>query len=266
MFLLSFFTEPIKSIIDLEPSLRYAKTSYDRINELLRVKQIDLKKDQTIISGDIEIKNLSYSYNNVDYIFKNKSFKIEQNQKYLIYGTSGSGKSSFIKILLKYIDNYDGQILIDNKNLKDYSSGSINNSFLYISQNEELFSQTIKQNIILDREISDKKYINVLKMCKVDEIIEQKKLRDNFYIEEKGFNISGGEKQRIILARALLKNFNYLIMDEALSEVSYKMEKEIIQNIISNFKDKTIIYISHNELNKDLFENQINWKGGENFG
>lgn len=255
--LLLFFLEPIKQLLDLEPNLRYVKVSWDRINDLLMIKTQDsgcFKKN--ILDGNIRIKNLSYSYNDIDYIFEKINLNIEKSSKLLIYGKSGVGKSTFIKILLKYINNYEGEIYINNLNLKDISDEIIKNSFTYVSQKETLFADTLENNIILDRDISLDEYEEVLKVSKVNIIRDSKKFRNLFYIEENGFNLSGGERQKIILARALLKKSNFLILDEALSEVSFKEEVEIIKSIFKKFNDKTIIYISHKKEIMNVFKDK----------
>jgi ATP-binding cassette subfamily B protein len=184
----------------------------------------------------------------------NINLNIKKGDKFLIYGKSGNGKSTLMKILLKYFDEYKGIIKINDINLKDISRDTIRNSFSYVSQNEILLSDTIKNNIVLKRDISDKKYNEIIKICKVNEIIDKKPLRGNFLIEEDGFNLSGGERQKIILARGLLKKFNILILDEALSEVGLEEELKIMKEIFKKYSDKTIIYISHKKEIISYFE------------
>lgn len=264
--LVLFFTEPIKELLNLVPSIKYASISYERINDLLMVeKENTNSENKKMISGDISISNLSYSYNNTTNILKGINLNIKKGDKILIHGKSGIGKSTLAKILLKYINNYKGIIKINNINLRDIDNDIIRNSFSYISQNEILLSDTIKNNIILNRDISDEKYSEVIKMCNVDKIIDTKPLRNNFLIEEDGFNLSGGERQKIILARGLLKKFNILILDEALSEVGFEEEINIIKEIFKKYKNNTIIYISHKKEIIDFFENKylIEWKGGK---
>ena len=248
-----YFTEPIKNILDLEPNISHIKGIYNRINDLLLVNSKDAIDTDTTIKGDIIIDNLSYSYNNYDVLFKNINFKINYGSKHLLYGNSGSGKSTILKILLKYLDDYGGRILINNRNIKDIDSNIISSSFTYVSQNSYLNNDTLKNNIIYDRQISDENYENIINICHVNKIRDDKLLRDNYMVEENGFNLSGGERQKIVLARSLLKESNYIILDEALSEVGFEEEKIILNKIISYFKDKTIIYISHKKEIIDLF-------------
>ena len=240
-----YFIEPIKEILDLGPNINYLKSIYNRINDLLLVKEKEDIKDKYKIKGDIKINNICYSYNNIDYIIKNINLEIPYKSKYLIYGKSGLGKSTIIKILLKYLGDYKGNIKIDNNDLKNISRESIQDSFTYVSQNNYITNDTIKNNIIYDRDIDDNDYKKIIDICNLNTLIESKYLKDNFVIEDNGFNISGGERQKIILARSLLKDSNYIILDEALSEVYVYEEKQILNKIFDYCKDKTLIYISH---------------------
>ena len=252
--LIYYFTDSLKSILDLEPNINYIKNVYRRINDLLLVTTKEELATNRFIVGDIVISNLSYT-NSLIPLFDNVSLKIEYGSKFLLYGESGSGKSTFIKILLKYLEDYKGEILIDNKNIKDISSNIISNSVTYVSQNNFLLNDTLKNNIVYDRKIKDEEYENVIHLCNLDNL-RNNKLRDNMIIEEDGFNISGGERQKIILARSILKDSEFIILDEALSEVGVKEEKEIIKKLFDYFKDKTIIYISHKKEIISMFKDK----------
>ena len=142
-------------------------------------------------------------------------------------------------------------------NYKDISIKTIRDNITYVGQNENIFTGTIKENIILDNKISDIDLNKVCKICKVDDIISKKTFRLESVIGSDEGNISGGEKQRIILARAVLKNSNILILDEALSEVDINLELEILKNIRESYKNKTIIYISHKKY-PNIFDEVIN--------
>ena len=148
-------------------------------------------------------------------------------------------------MLDKYITDYKGDILIGSINIKDLSLATIRKNILYVNQNENILTDTIRNNIILDRNVSEKQFFQICKLCAIDEIVKKKPLRYNTIIGKDIGNISGGEMQRIILARALLNNFQILILDEALSEVDYFLEEKIMKNIREKFKNKTIIYITH---------------------
>ena len=251
--LYSNYISAIKVFIDKLPDINYAYKNIEKVNGLLK------KKDSTVsfktINGNIKVENLSFK--RIDYLFNNINYEIKEGSKVMLVGSSGCGKSTFLKILLKYFSSYTGNIFINDVNLKDIDEAVINNSFTYIGQNEKIFNDTIKNNILLDRRISDKLYEEVISITRVNEIINSKGLKDGSIIEEDGFNLSGGERQRIILARSLIKNSNYLLIDEALSEVDDTLEKSIILDLIDKFKDKTIIYVSHKESIQKLFKNKI---------
>lgn len=251
--LYSNYVSAIKVFIDKLPDINYAYKNIEKVNGLLKKKN-DAVNFKTI-NGDIKAVNLSFK--RTKYLFKNISLEIKEGSKVILVGSSGCGKSSFLKILLKYFSSYAGNIFINDINLKDIDETIINNSFTYIGQNEKIFNDTIKNNILLGRRVNSELYETVINITRVNEIINSKGLRDNSIIEEDGFNLSGGERQRIILARSLIKNSNYLLIDEALSEVDDTLEKNIILDLIDKFRDKTIIYVSHKKNIQKLFKNKI---------
>lgn len=245
--LVSYFIGLVKNILDKDVDINYNLKNLEKINTILSNEEEEVSN--LFIRGDIVINNLSYKYSD-KLVLDNINLKIKENSRILIYGKSGSGKSTFIKIILKYLKDYNGNITINNVNYKSISSSTINNSFTYVGQNERLFIDTFKNNIILNRDIGNDMYEKIINICELKNV----RRRDDELIMESGFNLSGGEKQRIILARALLKNSNYLILDEALSEVDTVIEKKIIKNIFKEYPDKTIIYVSHKKETQDLFK------------
>ena len=243
--ILAYFIDPIKNIISILPKYNYVKASFTKISEFINLDEEEIKKDNNLLKGDISFRNVSYSYNNYNNVIDNLSFNIKSGEHTLLNGISGSGKSTICKLLYKENYNYQGEILIDNCNIKDLSLGSIRDSILYVSQNEELFTGSIKDNILMGRDVSDNLFQEVASICELESIVSKKSMRYDSLVEVSAKNISGGEKQRIILARGLLKNANIIILDEALSEVDKDLESKIIKNIKKYFRDKTIIYISH---------------------
>lgn len=250
-----YFNEPIKNILDLSPNFNYLNNIYKRIYDLLIMREKTYKEGNINLKSDIIINNLSYSHNKIDYLFENVNLTIKYGSKFLIYGRSGSGKSTLIKIIIKYLEDYKGEILFDNINIKDIDYNLLNN-ITYLSQNNYLNNDTLKNNIIYGRSVSDIEYEKVLDICNLKYLRDSNKLRNNFIIEDDGFNISGGEKQKILLARSILNNSNYLILDEALSEVGLNEEKEIIKKLFYIYQDKTIIYISHKKEIISLFKDK----------
>lgn len=243
--LLNLYFEPLKNIVDSIPKYSFMKASITKINDFLGVHAEILGEEASIDGYDISINNLNYSYNKYQNVLKSVNLNIKEGEFVLLQGASGSGKSTLCSILNKYITDYTGDILFGKMNYKDLSIKTIRDNIVYVGQNENIFTGSIKENITFGHEVSDLEFKKVCNICKVDDIAYKKTFRYESLIGSDEGNISGGEKQRIILARAVLKDFNVLILDEALSEVDIKLELEILKSIRENYKDKTIIYISH---------------------
>ncbi len=257
LYMLStYFISIIKSILDKDLEIYFTNQNIGRVNSLFIHNEITKQIDKQI-KGSIKIKNVSYSYGSI-LILNKINLTVPYKSKIILTGKSGSGKSTLVKLILKYLKNYKGKILINNTPLEKIDTSIIQNSITYIGQNEQLFKDTFKNNIILNRNITENEYNKILNICYLNEVKNKKSFKDESLIEQSGFNLSGGERQRIILARALLNNFNYLIIDEALSEVDLNLEQKIIKNILKNYKDKTIIYISHKNEIKNNFKTKYN--------
>ncbi len=243
--LLNLYFEPLKNIVDSIPKYSFMKASITKINDFLGVRAEILGEKTSTDGYDISINNLNYSYNKYQNVLKSVNLNIKEGEFVLLQGASGSGKSTLCSILNKYITDYTGDILFGKMNYKDLSIKTIRENIVYVGQNENIFTGSIKENITFGNKVSDLNFDKICKICKVDDVANKKTFRYESLIGSDEGNISGGEKQRIILARAVLKDFNVLILDEALSEVDIKLELEILKNIRDNYKDKTIIYISH---------------------
>ena len=255
--LLSLFLDPLKNIVDNMPKYCYMKATISKINDFLSLKKEDLGDIEDTYGYELRFKNLTYSYNKYENIIKNFNLIIPEGSFILLKGPSGSGKSTICNILNKYIIDYDGNILLGAINIKDLSINTIRKNIIYVNQNENIFSGTIRENIALDKKISEVDFQYICYLCKIDEIVKKRPLRFETFISPDENNLSGGERQRIILARALLNSFNILLLDEALSEVDMKLELSILKNMRKLYKDKTIIYISHKKYPK-IFDNVIN--------
>lgn len=244
--LVGFFFTPFKTIIQLLPSYNYVKVGIQKINDFYNIPEeqdtIGLKDFQ---NGDISIHNLTFSYNDFSKLFNNFHLEIKENSCVLFKGKSGCGKSTLCQMISRLLEVKNNNIKIGNVSINDYSLDTIRKNITYVSQKENLIQDTIKNNIILNREIIEEKYKEIVEICEIESIVEKKPLRYETFLTKDSINISGGERQRIILARALLNNFQILILDEALSEVNSDLEIKIIKNIKNYFKDKTIIYVSH---------------------
>lgn len=250
--------DPIKVIFGKFSLIEEVKVSVKRVNELFKIREEEQNPDK--INGSICFRNVKLNLINKSYKI---NFSIPVGSLFLICGESGSGKSSILKIIAGQYTNYSGNIFVNDINIKDLENNVLMNSISIVSQEEKLFNETLENNIKLYRKVNREDYENILKITLVDKIRNSRKFRDDFVIYEDGINLSGGERQKIILARALLKNFNYLIIDEGLSEVNSEDEINIIKNIKNYFSDKTIIYVSHKKEIISLFKYRYFMKGGD---
>lgn len=255
--LLNLYFEPLKNIVDSIPKYSFMKASITKINDFLGVHAEILGEKTSTDGYDISINNLNYSYNKYQNVLKSVNLNIKEGEFVLLQGASGSGKSTLCSILNKYITDYTGDILFGKMNYKDLSIKTIRENIVYVGQNENIFTGSIKENITFGNKVSNLNFDKICKICKVDDVANKKTFSYESLIGSDEGNISGGEKQRIILARAVLKDFNVLILDEALSEVDIKLELEILKSIRENYKDKTIIYISHKKYS-NIFDKVIN--------
>ena len=264
--LVIYFIEPLKSIIDSDIYLKRAKVAVERIVELYNIKEEQIKLDNKYtsnkIDGDITFNKLSYSYNGRDKMLKNIDFKIKKGQKILLCGDSGSGKSTLVKLVMKYFDIENNKILINDKDINDYSLLEIRRDICYVSQNEKLFTDSIYNNITLNRDIPYDHFLDICNILEVDKIVKDNINKYDMLLEENGFNISGGERQKIIMARALISNKNIYIFDESLSQIDIKSERKILQSIFKKLKNNTVIVISHRFDNSDIFDDCFSLENG----
>lgn len=262
----NYLITPIKNLLDLHIEYQNVKESIRRIKELYQIpteKLTDFKYKLNYLRGNIDINHVSYSYNGTDEIIKNISCEVLEGDKVLIYGKSGCGKSTLMKLLIKYLDNnYQGNITIGGYDLKNIDILSLRRSICYLSQNEYLYTDTIYENIVLGKKIKYDKFLEISNNLFINEIVKNNSLGYNLLIENNGENISGGERERILLARSLFKKANIYIYDELFSEIDVEKERKILEFIFHLYPTKTFIIISHRLSNEDLFDKILNL-GGE---
>ena len=245
-------TWPVTSIGWVTEVIQRASASQERINQFLN------EKDFTIFSKNENLKKVVFNnlihFKNVDYVYpksnisavKNLNFEIKKSEKIAFVGNVGSGKTTILKILCGILIPKVGEIYIDDVSFKEIDWFNFRKSISYVSQNVFLFSDTIKNNISLHNpKIGDSKIITLLKKLAIyDEILS---FEDgiNTHVGEGGITLSGGQKQRIALARALISKPKILILDDALSKVDSDTESKIIDFVLNEFEDSTIILSSN---------------------
>ena len=251
LYLLNCFYRIINVIEDYSSF----KNAVKRVEEIFMISIDNFKNNFFYLpydlSGNIEYKKLNYKIGTKT-LFNNLNLCIKKGEKILLCGESGCGKSTLIKMLLRYIEVPYDNIKISDIDINHYHLENIRSNITYVTNNEFLFTDTIKNNILLYKEKNEEDFEKICKMCIVDDIVKKNLTGYETMIEENGFNLSNGERQRIILARSIMRNSNIYIFDEALSQIDITREKKILNNIFDYLKDKTIIVISHRLDNLDL--------------
>ena len=202
-------------------------------------------KDLDVHSGKIEFKNVYFSFGNRG-ILKGVNFIVEPGQKVAIVGPTGAGKSTISKLLFRFYDPSSGNIMIDNQPLKDVTQSSLRSNIGVVPQDTVMFNDTIEYNIAYGKPESSRDEINkVVKLSSIDKFIEQLEIGYSTIVGERGLKLSGGEKQRIAIARALLKNPKIFIFDEATSALDTKTEKSIERSLKKLSNNSTTLVIAH---------------------
>lgn len=259
--LFQYFLMPLKTILNMDSTIKEASNAYKRIAEILPIDS-DNTLSNNVNLTNIQFNNVYYTPDDQNYVLKNVSFSVNKNEKAIIIGQSGVGKSTILKMLKGYYKCNKGSILINGQTIDKYSKQEIDENIIYISQNEFLFTDSIYNNITLNDNVSENDFDKICKSCFVDAIVKKNPLSYFMLLEENGFNISGGEKQRIILARSLLRKFNIILIDEGFSELDTNLERKILKNLFNTYKDKIFIVISHRLDNLDLYDKLIEIKDG----
>ncbi len=251
--MMAYFLEPIRNIIDIDVNIKESRESITRVLSLY-----ENCSDKGIVNfngGNIQISNLSFTFDNMKDVLKDVNLTVDKGQKIMIYGTSGSGKSTLLKLLMGYYSVPRSMISFDGIDINDYKIKSLRKNITYVSQNEMLFNDTLLSNLsFYSRDNSD--ILSITKLLEFNEILDND-LGLNMMIEENGFNLSGGQRQRIVLARALLKKSKIILIDEGLSQVDVELERKILSNVFKKYKDNTFIIISHRLENMDLYDRII---------
>ena len=230
-------------------SLARATASAKRINEVLDCEEEikDGKKDINLEeTGTLEFKNVSFKYpGSSSYSLQNISFKANKGDVIAIVGATGSGKSTLVNLITRFYDVSEGEILVDNINVKDYTQKELRNKVAICLQKAELFSGTIKDNIKWGKEdATDEEVDEACSIAQAKEFILSKEKGYDEYVEEKGTSLSGGQKQRLSIARAIIKKPEILIFDDSTSALDLVTEAKLHQAMNEKIKDITKIIVA----------------------
>ena len=246
----SYFTSPLSNLIGLQMQIQEASISMKRLTEIMDYPSEQAgdedRTDLPKVEGDIEFKDVTFRYGNRAPALDHISFTIPAGKKVALVGSSGSGKSTITKLLLKYYEPEDGEIDINGVNLAEYTNASVRRAISYVPQNVELFSKTIYDNIRVSRmDATLDEVKEAAKKADAHDFIRHLPLQYNTYLEEAGNGLSGGEKQRIALARAFLKNSNLYILDESTSNLDFATENLIFNMIYNELADRSMLIVAH---------------------
>ena len=249
--LLTFVITPIEKIPSLFANRKAARSLIAQTAELLYEKPDEQEKlEINSLKSAIEVQNLSFSYENNGKALQAVSLTFHAGKKYAIVGASGSGKSTLFKLLTKYSSEYNGNILFDGIDLRNITYSSLSQIISVVQQNVFVFHDSIYNNICLYKNIPEEKFDYVIQKSGLSSLIQQK--GKDFSCGANGNKLSGGEKQRISIARALLRNASILLMDEASSALDEKTADEIMHSIL-DMPDTTSLVITH-RLNSTLLK------------
>ena len=241
---------PLNTLGIVYRQITYALADMDMLVKLLDkdIEIVDKKnaKDLIIKSGDIKFKNVSFSYNENRKILKNISIDVPAGKKIAIVGPSGAGKSTIGRLLFRFYDSSQGSILIDNQDIVNCSQESLHKNIAVVPQDTVLFNESIYFNIkYADNNASKEDVIGAAVLANIHHFIDGLPDKYNTMVGERGLKLSGGEKQRISIARAVLKKPKIIIFDEATSSLDSKSENKILNSMKKISKDITSLVIAH---------------------
>lgn len=251
-YIIGQLNNPMRSFIDFIMSYQNAMISMDRISDIHDRENEELQNSIQLPShqSDITISSLNFKYTDTasSYVLHNLKLRIPRNKVTAIVGTSGSGKTTLIKLILKFYRPQEGQILIGDTNLNDISVVEWRASCGVVMQDGYIFNDTIAGNITeskSDEPIDKLRLLEAVRIANLQQFIETLPSGYNTMIANQGSNLSGGQRQRILIARAVYKNPEMLIFDEATSSLDANNERTIMTNLEAFYKDKTVIIIAH---------------------
>ena len=251
-FIIGQLNGPVQQLISFIQSMQDAKISFDRINEIQALEDEEPADRQflTTLSANrsIHIKGLYYKYPGYenDHVLKNIDLIIPQGKTTAIVGMSGSGKTTLLKLLLKFYDPVQGDIKVGDSKLNNISHSYWRSKCGVVMQESFVFSDSIAKNIAVGEEYPDMEGIlHAVKVANIQEFIESLPASYNTIIGSGGTGLSQGQKQRVLIARAVYKNPDYVFFDEATNSLDANNERQIMENFYSFFKGRTVVIVAH---------------------
>ncbi len=244
------FTRPISQLANISNVLQRTVAAAERVFEFLdednEVEESENPIELSVVKGDIEFRNVHFGYVKDKIIINDFSAKITPGQRVAIVGPTGAGKTTMVKLLMRFYDVSSGSILLDGYNIEDFRRNDLRNNFGMVLQDTWLYNDTIMNNIRYGRlDATDDEVIEAAKKAHVDSFVHMLPDGYNLVLNEEANNISAGQKQLITIARAILANPKLLIFDEATSSVDTRTEMQVQKAMENLMKDKTSFIIAH---------------------
>ncbi len=244
------FTQPIMQIAQVSGMLQSMVAAAERVFEFLEepeeVEENDKGIDTSKLKGNVEFKNVKFGYNDDKIIIKDFNANVKEGQKIAIVGPTGAGKTTMVKLLMRFYDVNSGEILVDGHNIKDFKRGDLRKMFGMVLQDTWLFGGTVKENIKYGNpEASDSEVIEAAKAAHVHHFIKTLPNGYNSVLNEESSNVSAGQKQLLTIARVILADPKILILDEATSSIDTRTEIQIQSAMDNLMKGRTSFIIAH---------------------
>ena len=247
-YVIGHLNSPIEKLVSFLNDIQDVRLGFRRIMEIHNKKNEGDDKEliNEFSMGDIVFENVNFRYFGTSKnVLNNLSFKIPYNKTTAIVGASGCGKTTLLKLLLKFYETNSGKITINNLNIEEIDFNTWRNKCGVIMQESYIFNDSIENNITISQKKDYNKIEEACKISNINEFIEDLPLGYRTKIGSEGLEISSGQKQRILMARAIYKNPEFLLFDEATSALDAKNEKEISKNLEAVFRNRTVLLIAH---------------------
>ncbi len=251
-YIIGQLNSPVEQVMNFIYSLQDVKISLERINEIHQKTEEDSNSEQIVDlvkdNGNIKLNNVSFRYdkNSLKKTINDISLNIEEGKVTAIVGASGSGKTTLLKLLLGYYPVENGDIMIGNNNLNDINKRWWRRQCGVVMQDGVIFSESIARNIAVgDDEIDEQRLKEAAETACIYDMVMALPLKFNTRIGHDGMGLSQGQKQRILIARAVYKNPRYILLDEATNSLDAQNERNIVDNLERFYRGRTVIIVAH---------------------
>lgn len=263
---LNFVFSPVQSLAHANIQYQNALASLKRISQFYSITP-EYKpggKDVNKLSGSVAFKDVFFGYNAGCDVLKEISFEVEQGQKIAVCGESGTGKSTLVSLLMRFYIPGNGCVMFDGENASVYDLKQLRRKMAYVSQEPKLFTGTIAENIRMNKlDSGDEEITQMLRVAGLEQFISTRQAGINFMLDDKGANLSIGQKKRLALARALISNPDILIFDEPTAELDNETTHDLLEHLRSAINGRTVFIITHEPVVAKFCDKSLFIVGGQ---